>query len=63
MTLTATEVRQLIASTPPDQLPALTHSLTSQVFSDEVEATLLQLRLLMPADRSVWDATNWCASP
>jgi DNA-binding transcriptional MerR regulator len=40
MTLTATEVRQLIESTPPDQLPALTHSLTSQVFGDEVEAAL-----------------------
>lgn len=40
MTLTATEVRQLIESTPPDQLPALTDSLTSRVFGDGVETTM-----------------------
>ncbi|MFC7620568.1 MerR family transcriptional regulator [Microlunatus sp. GCM10028923] len=40
MTLTATDVRQLIESTPPDQLPALTDSLTSQVFGDGVETTM-----------------------
>ena len=40
MTLTATEVRQLIESTPPDQLPALTQAMLDRGYD---ELTILKV--------------------
>jgi DNA-binding transcriptional MerR regulator len=41
MTITATDVRQLIESTPPEDLPALTETLTSQLVGAEDGAPAL----------------------
>lgn len=41
MTITATDVRQLIESTPPEDLPALTETLTSRLVGAEDGATAL----------------------